>query len=329
MAGFSSSLLNTTPGGDDSEGSTSNLPDPQTTKILIGEVNFINSTVIKKMLQKIGYQAIMQVDNGVQAVDAAEKEHFHFIFLALRMPAIGGVEATKLIRKHEKEKQKPKPASIIGLTAEYTEKALLHDNQICYECGMNSVLRMPLHISNLKAVLSACHSRKAVQSLRTLVMMYITNQPHRFLYITKSQNSIFSVQDRKEVFMSSEIMEELHEMKESYPSFYRYPNFEGLDDAEIRCVVLIDYEALKKGVDGAIEAEDLPAVHRCATALAAILKYVSISAESVAKSLSTCKNIEQAARQMKMIKVYMYGVWEFQKKAANKDEFQAFVWEFC
>jgi len=310
MAGSSSPLLNTTPGGGDSGGSASNLPDPQTTKILIGEVNFINSTVIKKMLERIGYQTIVQVDNGAQAVDAAEKEHFHFIFLDLRMPMIGGVEATKLIRKHEKEKQKPEPASIIGLTAVYTDKALLHDKQICYECGMNSVLRMPLHISNLKTVLSACHGRKTVQSLKTLVMMYITNQPHRFLYTTKMQNSIFCVEDQEEVFMPSEIMEELHEMKESYPSFYRYPNFEGLDDAEIQCIVPIDYEALRKGIEDAIEAEDLPAIHRCATALAAILKYVSSSAESVAESLSTCKNIEQAVTQMKTIIVYMFGVWE-------------------
>lgn len=83
---------------------------------------------------RLGYQIIVQVENGVQAVAAAEKEHFHFIFLDLRMPSmypntqqscmltcttvVGGVEATKLIRKHEKETQVPEPSNIVGLTAD-------------------------------------------------------------------------------------------------------------------------------------------------------------------------------------------------------------------
>lgn len=48
---YSNSIIavSTVPGRDDG---FSSLPDPQTTKILIGEVNIINSTVIKKMLEK-------------------------------------------------------------------------------------------------------------------------------------------------------------------------------------------------------------------------------------------------------------------------------------
>jgi CheY-like chemotaxis protein len=46
----------------------SRLPYQDTTKILIGEVSQINTTVIKKFLEKLGYNLIVQVDNGVDAV---------------------------------------------------------------------------------------------------------------------------------------------------------------------------------------------------------------------------------------------------------------------
>lgn len=50
-------------------------------------------------------------------------------------------------------------------------------------------------------------------------------------------------EEQTEVFMPCEIMEELHEMQESYPSCYKYPKFEGMDDAEVcidgaECIVL-------------------------------------------------------------------------------------------
>jgi len=310
MAGSNSLAVTTAPV---ISASRSNLPDPQTTRILVGEVNLINSTVIKKMLERLGYQTIVQVENGVQAVDVAEKEHFHFIFLDLRMPMIGGVEATKLIRKHEKEKQKTEHATIIGLSAVYTDKALLLDKQICYECGMNSVLRMPLHIMDLRSILASYKSHKTPESLRTLTMMYITNQPHLFQYTTKHPSSIFCVgegREQTEVCMPTEIMEDLQEMKESYPSYYKYPKFDDLDHSEILCLIPSDYEILKKGVGDAIEAKDIQAVHRCATALVAILKYVSSSAESTAVALSSCKDTELATKLLTTLKLYMYHVWE-------------------
>jgi len=288
------------------------LPDPQTTRILIGEVNLINSTVIKKMLEKLGYQTIEQVENGVQAVEAAEKEHFHFIFLDLRLPMIGGVEATKIIRKTEKEKQKPELATIVGLSAVYTDKALFHDKQICYACGMNSVIRMPLHMKDLRDVLSAYGQQKTVPPLRTLVMMYITNQPQLFQYTTKQPNTIFRIdQDvQEEIVLPSEVMEELHSMKESYPPLYKYPNFEGLDDAEILEQIPGAYNILKRGVENAIKAEDVPAVHRCATALVSMLGHLTESAQGAAEDLSSCKDIEQAKKCFRTLRMYMGNVWD-------------------
>lgn len=280
------------------------LPDPTVTKILIGEVSNINSTVIKKFLEKLGYSLIVQVDNGKDAVSFAEKEKFSIIFLDMRMPVIGGLKATKLIRRHEKEK-KIISSTIIGLTAVYTEK----ENEIYYKNnGMNCVLRMPLHITDLKHVLEKYGHPRTIEPLKRLVLMYITNQPHLFHYTTHHPNSVFY--NHKEFFLASDVLEELHEMKESFPTVYKYPNFEGIDMSEILVTVSNDYHSLKEGLVSAIGAGDMGAMRRTATAMAAILTYVSTDAENAALEMVSCKDSEQALEFLQTLTLYMDSVWE-------------------
>jgi len=248
---------------------------------------------------------IVQVDNGIDAVTYAEKEKFSVIFLDLHMPMLGGYEATKLIRKHEKDKKKISTA-IVGLTAVYTdkEKELFYKNY-----GMDCLLRMPLHITDLKTVLAKHGHPKKVDTLKNLVLMYITNQPHLFQYNIQHPNSV--LYKNSEYFLAADVMEELHEMKESFPMVYKYPNFaERTDASEILCVVSNDYYPLKEGVLRAIEGGDLSAVRRYATAMAAILKYVSPDAEAAALEMVACKDCEQALEFLHALTIYMDSVWE-------------------
>lgn len=280
------------------------LPDPNQTKILIGEVSNINSTVIKKFLEKLGYSLIVQVDNGIDAVSVAEKEKFSIIFLDLRMPVIGGVEATKLIRKHEKDKKKIS-TTIVGLTAVYTDK----EKEIYYKnYGMDCLLRLPLHITDLKKVMEKYGHPKTIEPLKRLVMMYITNQPHLFHYTTQHPNSVFY--NHKEFFLASDVLEELHEMKESFPTVYKYPNFDNIDMSEILVTVSNDYHPLKEALVGAIGAGDMSAMRRTATAMAAILRYVSPDAEAAALEMVSCKDSQQALEFLQMLTLYMDSVWE-------------------
>jgi len=282
------------------------LPDPTTTKILIGEVSPINSTVIKKFLTKLGYSLIVEVDNGMDAISYAEKEKFNIIFLDLRMPVIGGVEATKLIRKHEKEKKRKISTTIVGLTAVYTDK----QNEIHYRnLGMDCVLRMPLHIGDLKNVLEKYGHPGTIYTLKQLTMMFITNHPHLFQYTTNHPSSIFYKE--KEFSLPSDILDSLHEMKDSSPNVYKYPNFqENTDHSEILCVVSNDYYPLKEGLVKAIDADDMGAVRRTATAMAAILRYVSPDAEAAALEMITCKDCAQALEFLEALTQYMDTVWD-------------------
>lgn len=45
----------------------------------------------------------VEVDNGKEAVDAVEKEHFDLIFMDIMMPVMDGIEATEKIRAHSKD----------------------------------------------------------------------------------------------------------------------------------------------------------------------------------------------------------------------------------
>lgn len=286
--------------GDD----LSQLPDPNTTKILIGQSSWTNSIVMMKYLEKLGYNLVVRVESGGKAVELAEKEIFDIIFLDLvQLAALPGTEATKLIRQHELEKKLP-PSSIVGLTAIFTGK----EPKIAQDCGMNGILVIPMHITDLKDALCKYGHHKAIRSLKDLTMMYITNQPQLFQYNAQNKDSV--VFRNKKVSLSSDILSELCEMRENYPSFYKYPNFDGMDDSEILCIVSNDYYVLKEGVEQAIKAYDIKSVHRSARAMAAILKFVSSPAELAATELSKCKDCDQAQQFLQTLELHMAHVWE-------------------
>jgi len=180
--------------------------------------------------------------------------------------------------------------------------------KIARDCGMDGILVLPMLITDLKDALCKYGHHKAVRSLKDLTMMYITNQPQLFQYNAQHKDSV--VFRNEKVFLSSDIVSELCEMREIYPFFYKYPNFDGMDDSEILCIVSNDYYVLKEGVEQAIEAYDLKSVRRSARALAAILKYVSGPAESVASELSRCKDCDQARHFLQTLELHMGNVWE-------------------
>jgi len=280
-------------------------PEQRATKILVGEVSLINATVIKKILEKLGYSLIVQVDNGMDAVVSAAKECFNIIFLDLQMPLLGGAEAARHIRKHEKESRRI-ATTIVGLTAVYTDA----EEELYYQSfGMDCVLKLPLHITDLKNVLEKYGIPREVNSLRHLVMMYITNQPHLFQYTTQHPSSVFY--KSQEYFVASDIMEELHQMKDSFPTLYKYPNFDGIVDiSEILCIVSADYYPLKDGIVSALDAGDISAVRRNATAMASILKFVSPDAEAAALEMITCKDCAQGLEFLEALLHYMSNVWD-------------------
>jgi len=109
-------------------------------QILIAEDNIINQQVIQYILQKLGYTPVM-VHNGREAVDTAAANDFDIILMDLQMPEMDGLEATRMIRRHNSDRQ----PVIIALTA----NAMEGDEEECLSAGMNDYLGKPVKLEEL------------------------------------------------------------------------------------------------------------------------------------------------------------------------------------
>jgi len=114
--------------------------------ILVVEDNVINQKVIVKLLEKIGYSAII-ANHGQEALELLEKEQFSLILMDIQMPVMDGFICTKRIRNRDDEL---KDISIIAVTANVMDA----DKNRCIESGMNDFLKKPIGLDSLGECLS-------------------------------------------------------------------------------------------------------------------------------------------------------------------------------
>ncbi len=105
--------------------------------VLVAEDNPINQKVADTLLRAMGL-GVTIVGDGRQAVEAAlgGAVSFDAVLMDVDMPGMGGLEATRLIRKRIGGDQLP----IIGLTA----LTLDEDARMCREAGMDDVITKPI-----------------------------------------------------------------------------------------------------------------------------------------------------------------------------------------
>src|SRR6266849_2653931 len=83
-------------------------------KVLLAEDNAVNQRLAVRMLEKRGHRVAVAA-NGIEALQALEKESFDLVFMDVQMPEMDGLEATAAIREKEKHNGFHQP--IIALTA--------------------------------------------------------------------------------------------------------------------------------------------------------------------------------------------------------------------
>jgi len=111
-------------------------------RVLVVDDNPVNRKVAGGFLKKIGFQVDM-VEDGQQAVDAAEKNAYGLIFMDCQMPVMDGYEATREIRKRFPGEMLP----IIAVTA----NAMEGDREKCFDAGMDDYIAKPLRMDKLKS----------------------------------------------------------------------------------------------------------------------------------------------------------------------------------
>ena len=115
--------------------------------VLLVEDNMVNRTLALEMLQRLGCDA-MHAGNGVEALDALEKQEFDVVLMDCQMPVMDGFIATRKLREREVTR-KLEPTRVVALTA----NALAGDREACLAAGMNDYLAKPFTLAQLRNIL--------------------------------------------------------------------------------------------------------------------------------------------------------------------------------
>ncbi|MDX8406523.1 MAG: response regulator [Mariprofundus sp.] len=105
-------------------------------RLLLAEDDEINREVAEGLLTRAGINLHM-VHNGQEAIDALEHDDFDAVLMDLQMPVMGGLEATRLLRKKTGFQALP----IIAMTA----NAMADDRERCLQAGMNDHIAKPIN----------------------------------------------------------------------------------------------------------------------------------------------------------------------------------------
>gem|GEM_PF-2294046 len=115
-------------------------------RLLLVDDHYINQQAVIPILKRVGFTDIVVADNGLIALDMVHQAHFDLILMDIQMPFMDGYEATRAIRKSDKDFA---AIPIIAMTANAVEG----DREKCLAAGMNDYLSKPIQKNALLAAL--------------------------------------------------------------------------------------------------------------------------------------------------------------------------------
>jgi CheY-like chemotaxis protein len=111
-------------------------------RVLLVEDNVVNRMLAARVLQKRGHEVVNAAD-GREAVDLIARERFDIVLMDVQMPVMDGLEATREIRRRERESGGHVP--IVAMTAH----VMRGDRERCLEAGMDAYLSKPIQAEEL------------------------------------------------------------------------------------------------------------------------------------------------------------------------------------
>ncbi|MCA8976331.1 MAG: response regulator [Planctomycetes bacterium] len=140
--------------------SMASAPSPTgRTTILVVEDTEVNQRVVTSVLARGGYDVVVAGD-GLQAVEAFERQAFDLVLMDCQMPVMDGLEATRRIRALELERTAsssvPLHVPIIALTANAQDGF----DRECLAAGMDRFLSKPCRRQPLLAAIEECLAGK-------------------------------------------------------------------------------------------------------------------------------------------------------------------------
>jgi signal transduction histidine kinase/CheY-like chemotaxis protein len=132
-------------------------------RALLAEDNEINATIAQKALRRLGFEVVRARD-GLEAASfgasaaRGDAPRFDIILMDVKMPGVDGLEATRRIRKAEREANAG-ATPIIALTA----NAFPEDRRNCLDAGVDEFLAKPFDLAQLAERIDAARRKPALQ----------------------------------------------------------------------------------------------------------------------------------------------------------------------
>jgi PAS domain S-box-containing protein len=118
---------------------------PASRRILVAEDNAINRDVVLELLRGWGYE-VDAVGDGQAALHRATEGGYGLVLMDVQMPVMNGLDATRMIRRHEAGRTLP----IVAMTA----NAFHEDVRACRDAGMDAHLAKPIEPARLRAMVA-------------------------------------------------------------------------------------------------------------------------------------------------------------------------------
>lgn len=122
-------------------------------RILLAEDNAVNQKLALKLLSQMGYDADVAA-NGLEVLEALERQPYDVVLMDVQMPEMDGLEATRQIVSASLPEERP---WIVAMTA----NAMDGDREKCLDAGMMGYISKPVRVEELAdALLTAPPSRE-------------------------------------------------------------------------------------------------------------------------------------------------------------------------
>jgi CheY-like chemotaxis protein/HPt (histidine-containing phosphotransfer) domain-containing protein len=150
-------VLDQRAGAEETPGEAGGLLDPQLAerhplRILVTEDNVVNQRLALRLLEKLGYRADVAA-NGLEALEALERQRYDLVLMDVQMPEMDGVEATRHIIEQSTDGERP---WIVAMTAE----VMRGDREGFLAAGMNDYVAKPIRPQELVAAITRTPRRR-------------------------------------------------------------------------------------------------------------------------------------------------------------------------